>query len=64
MTTPFVYGGRVLASGVLEIIMAQFPLFEINCWVMVVAKYLQVEDKMVQFDFGSLAQVGNVAIRL
>ena len=44
--------------------MAQFPLFQINCWVMVVAKYLQVEEKMVQFDFGPLAQVGNVASRL
>ena len=47
VTTPFVYGGRVLAYGVLEDIMTQFPLFQINCWVMVVAKYLQVEEKMV-----------------
>ena len=44
--------------------MVQFPLFQINCWVMVVAKYLQVEEKMVQFDFGHLAQVENEASKL
>lgn len=31
---------------------------------MVVAKYLQVKEKMIQFDFGPLAQVGDVANRL
>lgn len=51
-------------NDVLEAIMDQFPLFQINCWVMIVAKYLQVEEKMVQFDFGPLAQVENEASKL
>ena len=44
--------------------MVQFPLFQINCWVMVMAKYLQVEEKMVHFNFGPLAQVENEASKL
>lgn len=55
---------RVLANDVLKVTMVQFLPCQINCLVMVVAKYWQVAGKMLLFVYGLLAQVENEANRL